>query len=232
MTEARQLLKRLKALGSEENRLGMSRFGIETKHALGISVPVLRQMAREIGPDHKLALELWKSPIHEAKLLAIFIEDPSKVTERQMDRWARGFDSWDICDQCCGFLFGQTKHAFKKALEWSRQKEEFVKRAGFTMMASLSVHDKSASDGVFIKFLGRIRDESRDERNFVRKAVNWSLRQIGKRNARLNNRAIATAKVIAGFHSSSARWISSDALRELTSKKVQVRLKLKADLTR
>ena len=229
MTKRTQILGRLKKLGSKRNRIGMARFGIEARHALGISIPKLRHLADEIGRDHKLALELWRNPIHEAKLLAIFIDDPAKVTEAQMDRWAKDFDSWDICDQCCGFLFDQTQYAFKKAIEWSKRREEFMKRAGFALMAALSVHDKSALDKAFVPFLVRIRDESFDERNFVRKAVNWALRQIGKRNAALNKKAVATAKTIGNFHSSSARWISSDALRELASKKVQDRLMRRTD---
>jgi 3-methyladenine DNA glycosylase AlkD len=155
---------------------------------------------------------LWNFRVHEARLLASFIDDPTKVTERQMDRWARDFDSWDICDQCCGFLFDRTSYAYGKALQWSKRKEEFLKRAGFVLMAALAVHDKEADDAAFIKFLPRIREESLDERNFVRKAVNWALRQIGKRNVFLNKKA------------ASARWIASDALRELTSVKLQKRL--------
>lgn len=152
MTETKQVLKKLRTLGNEKNRLGMARYGIETKHALGISIPILRQMAKEIGRDHMLALELWKTPIHEAKLLAIFIDDPTKLSARQMDQWVTDFDSWDICDQCCGFLFDQTKYAHKKAIQWSKRREEFIKRAGFALMAALSVHDKNASDAAFIKF--------------------------------------------------------------------------------
>jgi 3-methyladenine DNA glycosylase AlkD len=177
MSKADNILKKLKSLENERNRKGMERFGIQTKNAYGIAIPILRRMAREIGTDHRLAVQLWNFRVHEARLLASFIDDPTKVTERQMDRWARDFDSWDICDQCCGFLFDRTSYAYGKALQWSKRKEEFLKRAGFVLMAALAVHDKEADDAAFIKFLPRIREESLDERNFVRKAVNWALRQ-------------------------------------------------------
>ena len=227
MTETKKILKRLKGLGSRRNRLGMARFGIETKGALGISIPVLRRIAKELGQNHRLALDLWTQPVHEAKLLAIFIENPFSVTEKQMDAWARDFDSWDICDQCCGFLFDRTPFARKKALQWSKHRKEFVKRAGFALMAALAVHDKEADDRVFEQFLRCVRDESSDERNYVRKGVNWALRQIGKRNVRLHTKAIAAANGISGMSSPAARWIASDALRELTKKRIQERIRLK-----
>jgi 3-methyladenine DNA glycosylase AlkD len=161
----------------------MARFGIETSNALGISVSKLRKLAREIGPSHALAQELWESGIHEARGLAALIDEPKKVTEHQMERWVRAIDSWDICDGCCGNLFDKTPFAYRKAVEWSRrEEEEYVKRAGFALMAWLAVHDKKASDAKFLRFLPIIRRESTDERNFVRKAVNWALRQTGKRS--------------------------------------------------
>ncbi len=203
----------------------MARFGIEVKNAYGISIPVLRKLGKEIGTSHALALKLWESGIHEARLLASFIDDPGKVTKAQMEHWAKDFNSWDICDQCCGNLFDRTNYAYKKALQWSKRKEEFVKRAGFVLMASLAVHDKHASDNEFVKFFPYIQKESHDERNFVRKAVNWTLRQIGKRNKLLNKEAIKAAHRIALLESSTARWIAKDALRELENKKIQHRLK-------
>jgi 3-methyladenine DNA glycosylase AlkD len=225
MEDIRTALKKLRSLGNERNRAGMARFGIETKDAYGISIPVLRKLAKDIGTNHALALELWKSEIHEARLLACLIDDPEKVTQGQMEHWAKGFNSWDVCDQCCGNLFDKTKYSRKKAIEWSSRKEEFVKRAGFVLMAALSVHDKNASDSEFVEFLSLIKKESRDDRNFVKKAVNWALRQIGKRNRFLNKKAVETAKKIAFMGTQSAKWIASDALRELTNKKVQKRLK-------
>jgi 3-methyladenine DNA glycosylase AlkD len=225
MTSKRTVLQKLKSLGNAKDRAGMARFGIETKNAYGISVYVLRAFAKDIGTDHALAQQLWKSGIHEARLLASFIDDPMKVTESQMERWVKDFDSWDVCDQCCGFLFDKTNFAEAKALEWSKRESEFVKRAGIVLMAALSVHDKKAKDAMFVKFFTIIQRESRDERNFVKKGVNWALRQIGKRNRILNKKAIEIGKKIGQLDSKSAKWIASDTLRELTSKKVQQRLK-------
>ena len=220
-----EIIRKLRSLGSEKDRKGMARFGIKTKNAFGISVVELRKLAKRVGTDHRLAQDLWKSRYHEARLLASFIDDPDEVTEAQMERWVRAFDSWDVCDQCCGFLFDKTIHARTKALQWSRRKEEFVKRAGFVLMAALSVHAKELNDDVFLKFLPRIIAESDDERNFVKKAVNWALRQIGKRNRRLNKRAITTARKIAKLGTRSAKWIAADALRELTNPKTRQRLR-------
>ena len=227
MTSAKNVLRTLKSLANAKNRAGMSRFGIKTKNAYGISVPVLRELAKKIGTDHALALQLWEGGVHEARLLAGFVDDPSKVTERQMEKWVKDFDSWDVCDQSCGFLFDKTKFARAKAIEWTLREDEFVKRAGFVLMAALSVHDKSAEDALFLKFLPIIQKESADERNFVKKGVNWALRQIGKRNLKLNKKAIEAGKRIARLTSKSAKWIASDALRELTSKRVQSKLKSK-----
>jgi len=178
-------------------------------------------MAKETGRDHSLAQELWASRIHEARIMAGFVDEPKLVTAEQMENWVKDFDSWDICDQVCSNLFDRTPFAHKKAIEWSNREEEFVKRAGFVLMAALSVHDKSAVDDEFLIFLHIIKREATDERNYVKKAVNWALRQIGKRNSTLNKKAIETAKEIQKLGSKSARWIASDAVRELTSKSVQ-----------
>lgn len=197
---------------SPKNIAGMARFGINTQNALCISIPVLRKIAKEIGKSHKLALELYDSGIHEAKILAGMVDKPEKVTGKQIEKWVRGFDSWDVCDQVCSNLFDKTCFAWQKAISWSKRKEEFVKRAGFATMA---VHDKKASDEDFMKFFPLIKKESVDERNFVKKAVNWALRQIGKRNRNLKKEAIKTAREILKMNSKSARWIARDALREL-----------------
>jgi 3-methyladenine DNA glycosylase AlkD len=202
----------------------MARFGINPKNTYGVSIPNLRKMAKEIGKNHQLAQKLWNSGIHEARILAGMIDVPEEVTERQMEKWVRNFDSWDVCDQVCSNLFDQTNFAYKKAIDWSQRKEEFIKRAGFVLMAALAVHDKEVSDKEFLKFLPIIIREAWDERNFVKKAVNWALRQIGKRSLFLNKMAIKTAKEIQGIDSKSARWIASDAIRELTSEAVQKRL--------
>jgi len=222
---SKEIIKKLKSRSNRKNVAGMARFGINTKKALGIPMPVLRKMAKEIGTDHKLAKRLWTSGIHEARILACLIDDPALVTEEQMDRWVKGFDSWDVCDQCCLNLFDKTNFAYQKAEEWSEGSAEFVKRAGFTMMAALAVHDKKAEDIYFTPFLPIIKREATDERNFVKKSVNWALRQIGKRNQNLNIFAIKTAKEIQRIDSKSAHWIASNALRELTSEKVQQKLR-------
>lgn len=213
--DSRQIVGRLRAMSNPSNVEGMARFGINSQNTLGVSVPAVRALAKEIGRDHILALDLWKSGIHEARLLASFIDEPALVTESQADRWARDFDSWDVCDQVCSNLFDKTPFASAKAREWSRREEEFVKRAAFVLMAALAVHDKKADDKLFESFLPIIKRESFDERNFVRKAVNWALRQIGKRNASLNRSAIRKANEILKLESRSAKWIASDALREL-----------------
>jgi 3-methyladenine DNA glycosylase AlkD len=203
---------------------GMARFGIVTAKAYGWSAPALRRLAREIGRDHALAQELWASEILEARALAALIDLPEKVSERQMERWAKDFDNWAVCDSACGSLFRYTKYAHAKCVEWSSRQEEFVKRAAFALMAGLAVADKAASDQAFLKFLPLIKRAATDERNFVKKAVNWGLRQIGKRNRRLNRAAIAAAREIHRLDSPAARWIASDALRELQSPAVQGRL--------
>jgi len=207
------------------NVAGMARYGVNPKNTLGVSIPVLRKMAREIGKDHDLAAELWVSGIHEARILATLIDIPVQVTESQMDGWAGEFDSWDICDQCCSNLFSRTQFAYKKTSEWCVDEREFVKRVGFVMMAALAVKDKKAEDEEFDSFFASIKAGALDNRNFVKKAVNWALRQIGKRNQALNRKAIAAAEEIRKMDSPSARWIAADALRELNSPAVQARLK-------
>jgi len=214
--QCNDILENLKSLSNPKAVEGMARFGVNTARAYGISMVILRKMAREIGRDHDLAQELWASDIHEAQILASIIDDPAKVTEAQTESWVRCFDSWDICDQCCQNLFASTIFAGQKAVEWSSNDSEFVKRAGFVLMARLAVSDKKASDSQFERFLPIIKRESADDRNYVRKAVNWALRQIGKRNARLRQKAIDTARELQQTDSKSARWIASDALRELT----------------
>jgi 3-methyladenine DNA glycosylase AlkD len=218
------ILARLKSLANPAAAAGMSRFGINAENTLGVSIPVLRTLAREIGRHHRLAEALWGSAIHEARILAAMVDDPRQVTEAQMDHWAADFDSWDVCDQVCSNLFDKTPFAFEKAITWSRRPKEFVKRAGFVLMAALAVHDKQAADDSFAPCLLRIQAEANDGRNFVKKAVNWALRQIGKRNLPLNAQAIATANQIGSLGTPAARWVAADALRELTSPAVKTRL--------
>ena len=225
-----EVLARLRSLADPRNREGMIRFAVANESALGVSTPVLKKLAREIGRDQALAEALWKTGVFEARALAALIGEPEKVTEDLMERWVKDFDSWAICDGCCLALFGKTPFAHRKALAWSRRDgkdEEFVKRAGFSLMAVLAVHDKAATDAKFLKFLPAIKRQSRDERNFVKKAVNWALRQIGKRNLQLNQAAIATAEEIRAIDSRSARWIASNALRELRSEALARRLRKK-----
>lgn len=223
--ELNDILAQLRAQADPTAVAGMARFGIAAGKTYGVPVPQLRALAKAIGTDHALAERLWSSGIHEARILASMIDDPRLVTEEQLERWVAAFDSWDVCDQCCGNLFDRTPFAYSKALEWSERSEEYVKRAGFALMAYLAVHDKRASDDAFEQFLPALVAQATDERNFVKKAVNWALRQIGKRSRRLNQRAIETAGAIGQIDSRPARWVAADALRELTSEKVQQRLK-------
>ncbi|TAK53921.1 MAG: DNA alkylation repair protein [Bacteroidetes bacterium] len=226
-TEVKLIIKELLSHATPNAVEGMARFGITAKKVYGISAPVLKAIAKKIGKNHELAMQLWKTEIYDARVIAFLIDEPEKVTEEQMEAWVSDFDSWAICDGCCLYLFWKPPYAWKKAVAWSKRKEEFVKRAGFTLMAVLAVHDKKADDNKFEKLFSVIKREATDERNFVRKAVNWALRQIGKRNVALNKKAIQTAKEIQQIDFPSAQWIAADALRELRSESVQKRLKRK-----
>jgi len=218
------VLKKLKSLSNPEAVKGMARYGINPKNNLGVSINKLRPIAKEIGKNHDLALKLWDSGIHDARLLACFIEDPAKVTSKQMDSWAKDFDSWDVCDQACTSLFDLTPLAWTKAFEWAECNEEFVKRAAFSLIAGLAVHEKRADDEKFEQLFPLIKKHSIDEHNYVKKAVNWALRNIGKRNLALNKQMIKLSEDILKIDSKSAKWIARDALRELTSEKVKERL--------
>ena len=220
-----EILTYLYSLANPVNVAGMARYGINPHNTLGVNIPTLRQIAKESGRDHALALELWESGVHEARLLAAFIDDPKQVSEDQMERWAGDFDSWDICDQVCSSLFDRTPLAWQKIYQWSEREDEFVKRAAFVLIAALANHAKRAPDAQFEAFFPLLVQQATDERNFVRKAVNWALRGIGKRNRTLNQKAIALCEQISQLDSKAARWIASDALRELTSPKTQTRLK-------
>jgi 3-methyladenine DNA glycosylase AlkD len=215
---AEEIIKQLKKNSNVQDRQGMALFGINPKYALGVRVPVLRSLAKRIGKNHGLAQELWKTKIHEARILASMIDEPEKVSELQMEKWVKDFNSWDLCDQCCMNLFDKTPFAWVKASEWVEREEEFVRRAGFALMACLAVHDKKAKDSQFKKFFPLIKKYSTDQRNFVKKAVNWALRQIGKRNANLKKEALKLAQEIKKIDSPVARWIANDAIRELESK--------------
>ncbi len=219
------VIERLKALSDPQAIEGMARFSINPENSYGVSIPNRREMAREIGVNHELAQQLWASAIHEARILASMIDDPRVVTEEQMEGWVKDFDSWDVCDQCLMNLFEKTPFAYQKAVQWSESEPEFIKRAGFVMMARLAVSDKKADDKQFERFLPIIKREADDSRNFVKKAVNWALRQIGKRNMSLNTKAMEAAREIQQMDTRSAKWVAADAIRELTSQAVQQRLR-------
>ncbi len=223
--DAQEVLDQLRSMANPANVQGMARYGINPENTLGISIPDLRRLARQCGRDHALAQDLWRSGIHEARILAAFVDEPSQVTPEQMDAWAAEFDSWDVCDQVCANLFDRTPHAYERAAAWSARPEEFVRRAGFALMAALAWHDKAPGDEAFLSFLPLIQEGATDERSFVRKAVNWALRQIGKRNLRLNQAAIDAARRIEVLPGKSARWVARDALRELESEAVRSRLR-------
>lgn len=201
----------------------MQRFGIKSSKMLGLSRPQLRQIGKETPKNHQLALELWQTGYLEARILASLIDEPDKVTEKQVETWVKDFDSWDICDQCCTNLFRKLPFAFKKVKEWGSRSEEYVKRASFALLAFMACHAKKEPDETFIKFFSLIKKASADERNFVKKAVNWALRNIGKKNKNLNKAAIKLAKEIAQIDNKTAKWIARDAIRELESPAIQKR---------
>ena len=216
--KAAEILAALRAQANAENVAGMARYGINTNGTLGVGVPVIRSLAREAGRDHDLAAELWDSGVHEARILATIVDRPEWVTKAQMERWARDFDSWDVCDQACQNLFRYTPVAWEMAAKWAGARREFVRRAGFSLMAGLAVKAKDAPDERFEAFLPLIAAAATDDRNMVKKSVNWALRAIGKKNARLRARAIAAGEAIGAIDSRAARWIASDALRELRAR--------------
>ena len=203
---------------------GMARFGIDVEHRLGLSMPAMRRAAKTLGQDHALALALWDTGIPDARIVAGMVAEPARLTSKQMDAWARSFSSWDVCDQVCGSAFLASPLAWRKVAVWAAHRDEFVRRAAFALLATLAVHDKEASDERFVAALPLIEAAAGDERNYVKKAVNWALRNIGKRNPALNAAAIAAAQRIQQQGSRSARWIAADALRELNRDAVQKRL--------
>jgi len=224
MASLGEVLKKLKVKARPDQLEGMARYGMVAERRLGLSVPDMRKIAKELGKDHKLAIELWKTGIIEARIVAAMIDEPEKLTENQMEDWVEDINSWDVCDQVCMNLFEKTTLAWKKILDWSEREDEFVKRTAFSLIACLAWHGKEAKDEEFIKLFPVIKRGATDERNLVKKAVNWALRNIGKRNRNLNKAAIKVAKEIQRIDSKAARWVSSDALRELESKAVQRRL--------
>jgi 3-methyladenine DNA glycosylase AlkD len=222
---AEEVIAHLDSISARRRLEGMSRYGIEVDRALGVSMPEMRAFARPLGRDHRLAMELWRSGVHEARIMSSLLADPKLLTAEEMEEMVRGLDSWDVCDQCSSNLFSRSPLAAHKVLEWSGRGEEFQKRAGFATMAALAVHGKELSETDLRPFLEAVVRESHDDRNFVRKAVNWALRQIGKRDLRSNAMAIEAAERIMAKGDRASRWVASDALRELRSEAVQQRLK-------
>jgi len=225
MTSVKDVLDKLQSKAQPEQLKGMAKYGMAVEQRLGVSVPDMRKLAKEIGKDHKLALDLWRTGIAEARIVAAMVGDPDKLTEEQMEEWVKGINSWDVCDQVCMNLFEKNHLAWKKIVDWSEREEEFVKRTAFSLIACLAWHDKKASDEKFIELLPVIIRGATDERNFVKKGVNWALRNIGKRNLSLNKAAINTVREIRQLDSKAARWIASDAIRELESDAIQSRLR-------
>ena len=222
-----QVLEILRENARPGELAGMARYGMTTENRLGVSVPVMREIAKQIKKNHDLALQLWESRIAEARIVAALIANPDELTELQMESWVKDFNSWDVCDQVCMNLFDKTPLAWKKVQDWSQREEEYVKRAAFALIACLAWHDKQAPDKKFLEMLPIIKNGATDPRNFVKKAVNWALRHIGKRNRNLNQAALKMAYEIKKIDAKPARWIAADAIRELESEAVQKRLSTK-----
>ena len=225
MASVKDVLDKLQSKARPEQLKGMAKYGMTIEQRLGVSVPDMRKLAKEIGRDHKLALDLWRTGIAEARIVAGMVGDPAELAGEQMEDWVKGINSWDVCDQVCMNLFEKNQLAWKKIVDWSEREEEFVKRTAFSLIACLAWHDKKASDEKFIELLPVIIRGATDERNFAKKAVNWALRNIGKRNLNLNRVAINAAKEIQRLDSKAARWIAADAIRELESDAIQSRLR-------
>ena len=214
-TAVAEALAYLERRGTKKNRDGMARYAIVADKVFGVSVGDIRAYAKRTGQDHALALALWKTGWYEARMLAPFVDEPSRVTPAQMDRWARDFDNWAVCDHACFHLFDKTPHAYAKARLWAARKEEFVKRAAFALIASLALHDKKGPDAPFLRFLPLIERAATDERNFVKKGVSWALRGIGHRNPAMRAAALRSAERLAASGDRTARWVGKDALRDL-----------------
>lgn len=217
----------LKRHGTKAHREGLARYAIPSDKAFGVSMSGIRSLAKRLGRSHELAAALWDTGWYEARMLASFVDEPARVTAAQMDRWCRDFDNWAICDTVCFALFDRTPHAWRKVEQWSGKSDEFAKRAAFALLASLTVHDKQAADEPFGKGLALVERAAMDERNFVKKSVNWALRSIGKRSPALNVAAVAVARRLATSSQAVPRWVGKDALRELTSPSVARRLAAK-----
>ncbi|MGH9788031.1 MAG: DNA alkylation repair protein, partial [Candidatus Acidiferrales bacterium] len=227
---AAEVLAWLKRHGTRRNIEGLARYGIQAQRPLGVPMGTLQSLSKRLGKDHALAIALWESGWYEARLLAALVDDPQRVTRRQMDAWAASFENWGDCDTVCFTLFDRTPFAFEKARQWSTSPREFVKRAAFALMASLAAHDKAGSDAQFLALLPLIERGARDERNFVKKGANWALRRIGERSRALNSAALATAKRLSLSEEAACRWVGKDALRQLASPPVRARLARRAQI--
>ena len=227
METVEEVMQELQSKAKPDQIEGMAKFAIVGDQRMGVSVPEMRKIAKAVGKNHQLALDLWETGVPEGMIVAGMIAEPEKLTDEQMEDWVVDINSWDICDQVCMNLFKKSPLAEKKIFEWSVREEEFVKRSAYALIACLAWHDKQAGDEEFTKFFPLIVAGSTDDRNFVKKAVNWALRNIGKRNQNLNEQAILCARQIHEIDSKSARWIASNALRELESEKIQERLRKK-----
>ena len=230
--EIQVVIAGLKRRGTRRTRDGMARYGLPSDKAFGVPVGTMQQMAKRLGRNHELAAALWHTGWYEARMLASFVDEPARVTPAQMDRWCRDFDNWGICDTVCFHLFDRTPHAWRKVEQWSSRRDEFVKRAAFALLASLTAHDKRADDEAFLRGLLLVERAATDERNFVKKSVNWALRCIGKRSPGLNAAAVAVAQRLSASPQPAARWVGKDALRELTSAAVIRRLAARASTLR
>jgi len=227
MKKKTDIMKKLKHLGRPDQLEGMARYGMRTENRYGVSIPNIREIAKETGKDHQLALQLWKTGITDARILASMVDIPVHVTPEQMEEWVKDFDSWDICDQVCMNLFDKTAYVRKKITEWAEKEEEFVKRAAFALIACLAVHDKSSPDTEFSVFFPLIQKAAADERNFVKKGVSWALRSIGKRSRELNRAALKFSEELSKKEGKVVAWIAADAFRDLTSKTTIKRLSRK-----
>lgn len=225
---AAEVLKWLERRGTKRNRDGMARYGIIAQHVFGVSVADVRDLGKRLGRDHELALALWDTGWYEARMLTAFVDEPDRVTSRQMDRWARDFDNWAICDGICFHLFDKTPLAWLKVEAWAPRREEFVTRAAFALLAALALHDKKAPDERFLAALPLIEPAASDERNFVKKGVSWALRGIGSRNAPLHAAALDLARRLTASESAAARWIGKDAIKDLTRPLIQKRVAARA----
>lgn len=223
-----EVMQWLERQGSRRNVEGMARYGIVAERAFGVSMGTLQSLSKRLGKDHALSLALWKSGWYEARLLAALVGDPDRVTRRQMNAWAAGFENWADCDTVCFKLFDRTPFAWEKARQWAKSPRELVKRGGFVLMACLALHDKTAPDRSFLSFLPEIEKGAHDERNFVKKGVSWALRSIGRRNLTLNAATLELAKRLAQSEEAACRWVGKDALRELASPKVRAQLARRA----